>query len=281
VGVTPSYDFCPTRIDVYGGVNMQSAGCGGSQLTPSPIESGYFAPGAPDYDATVAGRFLARLVGDPDLEPLFGSAWTVRSCAGFGETLSQMAPPIAEDACGPDSPESGGQWLASCSSDPAPVLLLSAGMLDDACHGGGPDSSEQDDPTTYVQHYAQRMNAFLTSRNPRLALVGPTTEWTDAPPYTQNSDPGCRWQRPDWDELGLQQWSETRPGTVEVVPDLHTEFREHNMCCQILGGSCATSWFSRDPQHPEFTNCDGTQAIVDLWYSLLKSTLLAGNFHCP
>jgi hypothetical protein len=282
-GIKLRYDFCPTRIDVYGGINMQLAGCGGSQRIPSPIESGYFSPGASEYDGTVAGRLLARIEGDPELEPLFGSAWIVRSCAGAGETLSQVAPPISEDACGPDSPDSTGQWLASCASEPAPVVLLSAGMFDDACHGGGPDSDQPDDPTTYVKHFAQRMDAFLASRNPGLALVGPMTEWTDAPPYAQNNESGCRWKRPDWDELGLQTWSDTRADTVDVelVPDLHAEFQEHNKCCLILAGSCSTNWFSRDSQNPEMVNCDGAQAIVDLWYSRLKATLLAREFRCP
>ena len=279
----PQRGFCPTRIDVYGGINMQLAGCGGSELTPAPVESGYFSPGTPDYDGTVAGRLLARLTGDPDLEPLFGSTWTVRSCAGSGETLSQVTSSLAEDDCGPGSPNNAGQWLASCDIDPAPVLLFSAGMLDDACHGGGPDSGEPDDAATYVRHYARRMDGFLASRNPGLAIVGPLTEWTDAPPYTQDSQSGCQWQRPDWDELGLQHWSETRAdgNDVEVVPDLHVDFRNHSKCCQILGGSCSTNWFNRDSKNPEVANCDGAQAIVDFWYSRLKMALLARDFRCP
>ncbi len=281
----PKDDFCPTRIDVYGGINMQLAGCGGGAPTDAPLENGYFFPGAPDYDSTVAGRLLARLTGDPDLVPIFGPAWTVRSCAGPGQTLSQLASPLSEDDCGVDGLGEGGSWQKSCVSDPAPVLLFSAGMLDDLCHGGGPDSSAQDDPTTYVRHYVQRMESFLASRTPRLAMVGPMTEWTEAPPYADNDPAACEWQRPQWDEQGLQSWAESVPGAqgdafdVEAVPDLHDEFRDHSKCCQILDASCSTNWFSYGSQ--EVASCDGAQAIVDFWYARLKTALLARDFACP
>jgi hypothetical protein len=276
-------DFCPTRIDVYGGINMQLAGCGGAAPTDATL--GYFSPGAPGYDSTVAGRLLARVTDDPDLVPIFGPTWTVRSCAGSGQTLSQLTSPLSEDDCGVDGLAEGGSWQTSCADDPAPVLLFAAGMLDDRCHGGGPDSSAQDDPATYVRHYAQRMEAFLASRNPRLALVGPLTEWTQAPPYTDNTQAACEWQRPQWDEQGVQGWAESMPGAqgdardIEVVPDLHAEFRAHGKCCQILDGSCSTNWFGHDSQ--EVASCDGAQAIVDFWYARLKSALLARDSTCP
>jgi|GEM_PF-3180057 hypothetical protein len=275
--------FCPTSIDVYGSINLQLPGCGGPEGTNASVENGYFSPGTTDYDATLAGRLLARLTDDPDLVPLFGQTWTVRSCAGPGETLSQLAPPIPEDACGGDSPATTGEWLTSCTADPAPVLLFSAGMLDDACHGGGPDSGEPDDPATYQKHYAQRMDAFLASRIPRLALVGPMTEWTAPPASAQFPQFECVWARPDWDEQGLQYWTETHDATVEVevVPDLHADFREHHICCRSLGGSCSTDWFSRGPRNSGFVNCDGAQALVDFWYSHLKATLLASDYQCP
>ncbi len=281
----PEHDFCPTRIDVYGGINMQLAGCGGAAPTDATREKGYFSPGAPDYDSTVAGRLLARLTDDPDLVPIFGSTWSVRSCAGPGQTLSQLTPPLSEDDCAVDGGTEGGTWQTSCVGDPAPVLLFSAGMLDDLCHGGGPDSSAKDDPATYVRHYAQRMASFLASRKPGLAMVGPLTEWTEAPPYTDSTPATCDWPRPQWDEQGLQAWVESASGAqgvavdVEIVPDLHAEFRDHGKCCQILDGSCSTNWFSHDSQ--EVASCDGAQAIVDFWYARLKAALLARDFVCP
>jgi hypothetical protein len=278
VGKQPRYDFCPTRIDIYGGVNVQLVGCGGSQRIPVPVENGYFSPGSPGYDSTVAGRLLARLSDDPDLVPIFGTTWTVRSCAGPGETLSRLAP-LSEGACAPDP--SDDPWLGVCKNDPAPILLFAAGMTDDACHGGEQDAKPTDDLASYLQHYAQRMDAFLASRNPSLAILGPSTEWTAAPVA---DEAGCQWQRPDWDEVGLQHWlAGLADSQTSVVPvaDLHDDFRAHNKCCANLGFSCSTNWLVRDPGNPEMVNCDGAQAIVDFWYSRLKETLLAREFLCP
>ena len=166
-------------------------------------------------------------------------------------------------------------------NDPAPVLLLAAGMLDDGCHGGRPDSSHPDDPATYSLHYGRRLDAFLASRDARLALVGPATEWTLAPPLANDGSWTCDWQRPQWDEMGLQGWaasSTDAPNTV-MVPDLHTEFFDHSRCCQGQDSSCSTNWFGHST--PEIANCDGAQAIVDFWYTQLKTALLARDFQCP
>ena len=79
----PSLSFCPTRIDVYGGTNTELAGCGGPGPTQQVGAAGFFSPGTSDYDATLAGRLQARLVADPDLLPVFGEGWKVRSCSAL------------------------------------------------------------------------------------------------------------------------------------------------------------------------------------------------------
>jgi hypothetical protein len=281
----PHHDFCPTRIDVYGGINMQLAGCGGTAPALETLESGLFSPGAPEYDSTVAGRLLARLTDDPELVPRFGSSWRVRSCAGAKATLSQLTPPLAEDDCAANSPGDASPWQSDCADDPAPVLLAAASMLDDSCHGGGADSSAEDDSATYLRHYAMRLDALLASRGPRLAIVGPTTEWTAQPPSSEAGPWGCDWQRPQWDEVALATWASNRTeapaGTldVEVASHLYAEFFAHSRCCQEHDGSCSTNWFSRNSQ--EVANCDGAQAIVDFWYSRLKAVLKARDFQCP
>jgi hypothetical protein len=242
------------------------------------LQDGYFAPGTPDYDATLAGRIYARLVYDPDLIPRFGSSWHVRSCSAPLASLTQLAPPLPEDDCGQDSPSNAGTLLGMCANDPAPLLLLSAGMLDDRCHGGGPDSSEADDPTTYTRHFASRLDSFLTVRHPNIVLVGPTSEWTAAPVHDVSLLAGCSWTRPDWDIAGLDQWWQRRTDsrTVSLVRDLHGDFQRHNHCCGLLGVACDTNFSSG----PGLVNCDGAQAIVDLWYQNLKALLLARSYGC-
>jgi hypothetical protein len=279
--IPPTRPFCPTTLDVYGGANVQLVGCGGPQLAPDPLADGYFAPGTASYDASLAGRIYARLVGDPDLVPRFGSVWTVRSCSAPEESISTLAAALPVDDCGHDSPDLAGTQTDACSSSPASLLLISAGMLDDRCHGGGPDSDVPDDPETYAHHFAMRLDSFLISRHPTFALIGPTTEWTAVP--THNGPPlafgGCNWSRPDWDTLGLKQWQQGHTATVEtlVVPDLHDDFKSHNRCCKALELTCGTAYSSI----PAVVNCDGASAIVDQWYRNLKNVLLANNYECP
>ncbi|HEX7507730.1 MAG TPA: hypothetical protein VF550_13215 [Polyangia bacterium] len=280
LGPAPTtHSYCPTTIDVYGGSNVSLLGCGGPHLAPDPLQDGYFAPGTPDYDATLAGRIYARLVYDPDLIPRFGSSWKVRSCSAPLASLSQLTPPLPEDDCGPNSPSGAGALLDICANDPAPLLLLSAGMLDDRCHGGGPDSSEADDPTTYARHLASRLDSFLPARHPNTALVGPTTEWTATPVHDVSFAAGCTWTRPDWDIAGLRQWKPSRTDSLSVslVADLHGAFQRHNHCCGLLDLACDTNFSSG----LGVVNCDGAQAIVDLWYQNLKALLLAQNYGCP
>jgi hypothetical protein len=279
--VSTTRPFCPTAIDVYGGINVQLMGCGGPPLAPDPLADGYFAPGTASYDASLAGRIYARLVGDPDLVPRFGSTWTVRSCSGPDESITTLTTAGLLDDCGHDSPDMEGTLASACITNPAPLLLISAGMLDDRCHGGGPDSDMPDDPDTYAHHFVVRLDSFLLDRHPIFALLGPTTEWTSAP--NRNSPPslfgGCNWSRPDWDARGLDLWQQGRTATLDtlVVPDLHDDFKSHNRCCKALGLTCGTVYSSV----PEVVNCDGASAIVDQWYRNLKNVLLANNYECP
>jgi hypothetical protein len=291
--------FCPTTIDVYGGINMALVGCGGPSQGPSPIEGGFGGPRGPDagareYANTMAGRLQARLVADPDLVPVFGANWQVRSCAAPIETLPTLVAPLAEDSCGEDEPAQMGTLTNICSTQPAPLLLLSAGALDDRCHGGGPDSSAADDAATFADHFAQRLDTLLGNRNPQMAIVGPQTEWqaqqssigggqigpTGGGPTGR---PSCTWQRPEWAELGIETWRTAHPerSDVVLVDDLHEEFKRHSACCQSLGVTCDTSWFSSSGPTQEAVNCDGAQALVDFWYDQLKTQLLARRFQCP
>lgn len=276
-----SFAFCPTSIDIYGGVNVQLVGCGGPFQAPQLLENGYFSVGSADYDATLAGRLLARLAADPDLVPRFGAAWKVRSCSTTMETLVELAPPLAGDNCGPDTPPHMGDLQGICTVAPAPLILVSADALSDHCHGGGPDSSRADDEMMYARHFAERLDALLATRAPQLAVVGARTEWVV--PAAEGPPPNCRWQRPDWNITGLARWQESHSAaaTVVAVGNLHEEFKRHSACCQALGLACATNWFSLGAGGPEAVNCDGAHALVDFWYAHLKDALLGNRFECP
>jgi hypothetical protein len=169
--------------------------------------------------------------------------------------------------------------LGMCANQPAPLLLLSAGMLDDGCHGGGPDSSAADDPTTYDSHFATRLDAFLTARHPQAALVGPTTEWTSKSIHGISFAAECAWTRPDWDISGLDLWIQKRSNAFGLsrVADLHCEFQRHTHCCKIFDVDCEKDFLAE----PGVVNCDGAQTIVDLWYQSLKALLLAHDYVCP
>jgi hypothetical protein len=297
--VTPgglSLPFCPTTIDVYGGINMALMGCGGPTQGPSPLEGGFVNrhwsdSGFSEFANTMAGRLQARLVADPDLVPTFGSNWQVRSCAAPNETLPSLVPAMPDDACGSDAPPQMGTLSAICSAQPAPLLLLAAGALDDRCHGGGPDSSEPDDPTTFAAHFAARLDSLLVSRQPKMAIVGAQTEWyaLESQGGPGPSSPGtpdrgqCQWQRPDWAETGLGLWQASHLATADVmvVGDLHNAFKQHSSCCQALGVTCATNWLAGNGPEQGTVNCDGAQALVDFWYTQLKALLRANQFQCP
>ena len=283
----PHYPFCPTSLDVYGGLNFMLPGCGGPPDAPIDVTEGLLGSDNSGYDQTVAGRLATKLAGDPDVAQAFGSTpWTVRSCAGSGETLAQLVQPLPEDNCGYDSPDTDGRYLASCTANPAPVVLLAASMLDDRCHGGGPDSDEADDMATYQSHFQKRLHDFLGSRAPLVALVGNRTEWTNAPPNFAPGPPSpavCEWQRPAWEEQALKSWDPgSIPGTeVRPVPDLTNEFKEHeHPCCNFLGLTCDIDWFF-ESRGWGAVNCDGAGQIVDLWYNALREWLLDSDFDCP
>jgi hypothetical protein len=266
-------------MDVYGGTNVSLLGCGGPRLAPASLEDGTFAPDTSDYDASLAGRLYRRLVDDPDLLLRFGTTWKVRSCSASGASLLQLAPALAADNCGQNAPSGAGSLAGLCASNPAPILLLSAGMLDDGCHGGGSDSSAANDPTTYAGHFATRLDDLLTARHPHAALIGPMTEWTSKAIHGVSFAEACAWTRPDWDIVGLDGWRGKSQNDVGVsrVADLHGEFRRHSPCCKVLGVGCETNFFSE----PGVVNCEGAQPIVDLWYQSLKAFLLARDFVCP
>ena len=271
-----SYPFCPTTIDVYGGANVALVGCGGRPALPMPAEDGYFTPGESDYDSTLAGRLQARLAGDPQLTPRFGSAWTVRDCAAEAESLVTLAPPLPGDACGPGPAPQGP--LPACLAHPAPLVVLVADASDDHCHGGGPGSIAPDDPDGYARHLAQRLGDFVDARLPQLLLVGPETAWR--PADSSGSPAACAWQRLDWDRAGVAQWSAGRAG-VTLEGDLQDTFEQHGPCCHALGVVCAPSWFVAGPKGATRVSCDGAQALVDFWYARLSAALLGNRFACP
>lgn len=285
------YPFCPTAIDVFGDVNVLLAGCGGPEVAPGTIGGGWFAPGTASYDATLAGRLQSRLVADRDLVAVFGRGFKVRSCAAAGETLAALTAPIAADQCGaPESPSSMGQLASACTESPAPVLLLSASGEDDGCHGGGALSTHENDKATFADHFAARLSSLLAARRPRLAVIGPRTEWYSDPGYTAIPDGGevapeaCLWKRADWDESGVRQWQADNPVSPSVVVygHLHDDSRAHHPCCGALGVPCAANWFTGAARRgPTLLNCDGAQALIDFWFSRLKKTLLANRFRCP
>jgi hypothetical protein len=280
LGPTPTaLPFCPTTMDVYGGTNVALRGCGGPSLAPASLEDGTFAPDTPEYGSSLAGRLYARLVGDPDLAPRFGSAWKVRSCSAPGASLVHFSPALTENNCGQNAPNGAGSMVGMCADHPAPLVLLSAGMLDDRCHGGGPDSSADNDPATYNRHFASRLDAFLIARHPQAALVGPTTEWTAKLIHGNSFAAECAWSRPDWDISGLDLWIHNRSNAFSVgrVADLHGEFQRHSHCCKVFDAGCEKDFLAE----PGVVNCDGAQTIVDLWYQSLKALLLAHDFVCP
>jgi len=278
IGDLPGAPYCPTSIDVFGGKNVSLIGCGGPRQAPMPPEDGMFAPGTADYDGSVAGRIYARILDDPELLGRFGRAWTVRSCSAPAGMLTQMTPSLVEDDCGQDSPSEASALLGICGDNPAPVMLLAAGMLDDRCHGGGPDSSKPDDRATYARHMAERLDAFVDERRPQVALVGATTEWTATPVPGLAQAAACGWTRPDWEVAAVAEWRQARQGrpTVYEVADLHDEFRRHSDCCGLLGVPCEASHSTE----LGVINCDGAEAIVELWYQALRSLLLGNQYTC-
>jgi hypothetical protein len=283
------FAFCPTTIDVYGGLDVLLPGCFGAHDPPASIPDGVFMPGDPLYDASLAGRLQERVAADPDLLPGYGSSWTVRVCGAPFADLTALAPPLAADECGLDEPPRMGLLTDLCANSPAPLMLLLLDGTADRCHGGGPDSMEPDDETTYDAHVAARLQALLDARQPSLALVGPRTEWRPAPQVMAPDVDRCSWTRGDWDRGGLDAWRSAHPddGRVLVEPDLHDESKRHNACCATLFGpaACELPWYGSAQMGggggSGSLNCDGAQAVVDFWYQRLKQLLLTSAFTCP
>ena len=293
------YDFCPTRIDVYGGANVLLSGSGGPTQAPAILEDGASTPGSSDYDNSLAASLRDVLSQDPALQSIFGTTWTVRSCAGPRGTLGQLAPPLMLDlSCGRDTAPASGQLSTICTNDPAPILLISAENVDDRCHGGGPDSKEANDLPTFVTHFAKRLNDFLDLRDPKLALVGPQTEWIPSPfqmagqqqggqppPSGLGPDPAaCGWLRSDWNTDGVAWWASHRSSLIDavVLPDRHDDFKQHHPCCGPLGVKCQTPWYTGNSPQLTALNEIGAAEMVKFWAEALKAVLLGNDFaKCP
>jgi len=274
------FTFCPKLVVVYAGTNGLLPGCGAGNPVNLGTDEGVFAPGTADYDGTLAGRLMSRLVGDPDLAPRFGADWTVRSCATIGQTLTQLVPTLTSDLCGRSAPEFMAFSTNVCAKNPSPLMLLSASMSDDGCHGGSLPFDRPSDTAGYTQHFAQRLETLLASRQPQAVLLGAQTEWTPPAQPTMPGGDDCTWQRPDWDAQAVQLFGQTHvtPATVVALPDQHPVFIRHHRCCRQLDmGGCATGWYGK----AEMLNCDGAQALVDFWYQQLKTFLTSNDFECP
>jgi hypothetical protein len=279
----PHFDFCPTSIDVFGGADVLLPYCNGPFDLPADPSKGWFSPGDPTYDQTLAGRLQMRFAGDPDLAARFGATWTVRACASPFADLTALADPIAADECGFDQPDQMGGLVGLCSASPAPLAVLLLDGTRDRCHGGGPDSMEPDDPLGYQAHVAQRLESFRADHKPSLLLAGPRTEWRPAPMGMVPGGDRCRWDRVDWDRGGLEAWTKAHPDVPGVIvePDLHDESkRHHDDCCMELGVACQyPPWYGRGPNESAL-NCYGAQALVDFWFERLRRVLLAATFTC-
>lgn len=280
---------CEMTIDVFGGAAIQLAGCGGPQDAPGVLREGYYQPGSPTYEATLAGRLRSLLSADADLIARFGRSWRVRSCGSSGQTLASLTDPIGADLCGsPSEPSAMGAHMESCQDSPAAIVLLLATGEDDGCHGGGAGSPFADDKATFADHMATRLASFVRTRQPSLLLLGPRTEWYSAPRPAPLSpgvpDPvACAWKRGGWDESGIRRWQDLNPGQsgVSLFGQIHADCQQHHSCCQSLDVPCVESWFVPRASDVSQLNCSGAQAVVDFWFARLRKTLLQSQMQCP
>lgn len=287
------YDFWPTTIDVYGGPNVLLRPCGGPS-DPFPLQAGYFAPGAPDYNASLAGRLQVLLAGTSSLVERFGSNWKVRSCATTRGTLVQLATMLPVDSCGPDTPIMAGSSDV-CLTSPAPLLLINAEAMDDPCHGGAPGSGLPDQPDVFADHFARRLDLFLAARAPQFALVGAQTAWVPALSRQDPLDRICQGKRSDWSVLGIQLWASRQNAGMGVgipfrlVPDRQAEFKQHHPCCLAFGIPCLDPrWYDTGGMTgptplppPALLNCRGADEMENHWFSHLESFLLENDFEPP
>ena len=278
--------LCPAAIDVYGDDDTLFSACGGpAAVLPA---SGLFAPGRPDYDATLAGRLQAALAGDLELSRRFGVAFHVRACGSPGAALSSLAPgAVQDDECkapDPDAPPLVVGASEACSDGPAPVLLLVASEPRDRCSGGG-GTARPDDEARYAKHFAARLDALLAARKPGLVFIGPQTEWTPLPGARLEDAGACTWPRGDWARSALSTWR-AAPSNMDriVAGDLQPAFKRHSACCQTLGLPCEQpEWLARptpmDPA-PARVTCEGAGRIVAFWVAVVRSALANGQFEC-
>lgn len=280
---------CALTIDVFGGADVQLGGCGGPGGPPSKLGDGLYAPGDPQYEATLAGRLRALLRADAELTARLPWDFRVRACGFAGQTLASLTPPLAADSCGaPSEPSAMGSHIESCQNDPAAIVVLLATGEDDGCHGGGAGSPFADDKAAFAEHLAARLAAFVSARQPRLLLLGPRTEWYSAPrpPLLAPGVPdpaACAWKRGGWDESGIRRWQDLYPDLsgVALFGQIHADCQQHHPCCKSLDVPCVDSWFVQSASELRELTCSGAQALVDFWFARLKKTLLQSQLQCP
>ena len=277
------YAFCPTAIDVYGGGAVSFAGCGGEDAPLGADAGAGLSGGDGGYAQTLAGRLMARLAADPELQAKFGASWRVRSCARAGATMGTYASQVPPGECSAGG--STGSTLGMCADQPAPLVLMSADNETDRCHGGGTDSNApEDDQTGYADHWRFRFDDFLgTHGAARFVMVSPQHEWHGQP--GREDAGGCGWQRPAWNVAGATAWRSQNRGvkTVRLVRALQSDFVVHHPCALVLGDAVAENWFSPDAGGDGWVQfgCGGADALVDFWFAQVKAFLMNNRFSCP
>lgn len=278
-----AYGFCPTAIDVYGGLNAVLSGCGGED---APIDAGLAGaglnePGDAGYDQTLAGRLRARLLADSELTARFGTAWTVRSCAREG-TMSSYARLPLQTEC--SNPPNTGDFVPLCADAPAPLVLFDATNFGDRCHGGGADSTNEDDPEAFADHWRSYFDQFLSAKDAGFVLVSPQAAWRPAGTLARND---CQGARSAWSPQGGVRWRQLNPDArgVRRIGELQHTFQVHHPCCASLDAGCAEDWFPQDAGAGldgwSRFDCRGADALVELWYAELRGYLLENQFACP
>jgi hypothetical protein len=283
---TSRVGYCPVTIDVYGADDTLPSECG-VRTAEAASPAGYFRPGEPAYEATLAGRLRTALMADPALGTRFGQGWRVRACGGPGAYLSSLAPQAASD-CAEGAPPIAPGVADACSDAPGSVAIVVASEPLDRCHGGGVDGVGSDDPDGYADHFAARLSALVAARAPSLLFVGPQTAWTPLPSAQASTADACGWKRGDWGVVGVARFLSARTPRADVVfvADLHDEFQHHSLrCCAPLGHPCTRpEWLvaqpTTTPPSPSPVNCSGAGEIAALWIEVVRSRLAATRFAC-
>jgi len=296
------YDFCPTKIDVFGYSNVANVSCGGyvfpEPADPAELAVGYFEPGNQRYAATLAGMLQDRILLDDELIERFGEEWLVRSCSTGGALMRSFVDNVPEEPSGCELPGGSGNLTIMCSHAPAPLALYVANNVSDWCHGGGTDSPpccEEDDPDTYAEHWVMLLEEFVQTRPLQLLLVSPQHEWHGQLQGSMEEPQTCEWLRPEWNRLGQARWTDDPPQGMPLDPlfvgDMQDEFKRHHPCCEVLQDvDCdEESWFLPEAgEGPEgegdgwtHFGCDGAEALADFWFDELKAVLTDNEFTCP